>query len=283
MDKPSGIDGMIISRINNRREVIRSSESLDAAIEVYYDVIQQVYLANPLYFKMIFKADRLVVLMSILGGYYTLGCSSFRDVKKFCIRNDLLSSNTLDSFVSFLGVGKRLEIARDKQDKRRLTYKPTERSLSEVRELIYSLLAPYAVICPEFDLEYTLGHDDFTAVFLKNYAQVISSELFIYDAVPDSREFVTRDAGHIIMFNLYIESVRKKTLSVQYNYLNASARFSVSRSHIKRCFQAAERLDLLNLRQDGRTIELKPRFIAMVRDTFCFYLASAEYGALGAC
>lgn len=260
---------------------IRSSESLDAAIEVYYAATYQLYLGNVLYFKMIFKAERLVVLLSILGEYYTQDAPSFRDVRRFCIRNDLLSSNTLDSFVSFLRVGKRLEIARDEQDKRKLTYKPTARSLREVHQLLQSLLAPYAIICPEFDLKQALEHDDFIADFFKNYTQFISNEVFIFDVVPDSREFVTRDAGHIMMFHLYIESVRQKTCSVQYNYSNAATKFSVSRSHIKRCFQAAERLDLLSLRQDGKTIELKPRFIEMVRDSFCFYLASAEYGVLG--
>lgn len=70
---------------------------------------------------------------------------------------------------------------------------------------------------------------------------------------------------------------------MQYNYIKASAVFSVSRSHIKRCFQAAERLELLYLKWDGKAIELKPRFIDMVRETFCFYLATVEYGVLGAC
>lgn len=272
---------MVISVINLRRREIRLNADFDAAMETYYNVIHQIYLTNPLYFKVMFKANRIIILLAILGSYYTANNPSFREVKKLCIKHDLLSTNALNSFISFLRVGGSLEITRDEQDKRKLTYQPTIKGLNEVRELITSLLLPYAIIYPDFDLEQRLGHDDFTENFLKNYTQIISSEVFIFDVVPDSREFVTRDGGYMLMLNLYIESVRQKTLRVHYNYLKASTEFSVSRSHIKRCFQAAERLDLLSLRQDGKTIELKPRFIDMVRDSFCFYLATAEYAVLG--
>lgn len=272
---------MIVSIINGRRRDIGLSEGLDAAVMAYYNTVKLIYMTNPLTFKVMFKANRIIILMAILSNYYTLANPSFKEVKKLCINNDLLSVNALDSFISFLHVGGRLEVMRDEQDKRKLTYQPTEKVLNEVRELINSLLLPYAMIHPEFDLAQRIGHDDFMADFFKNYTQVILREIFVYDAVPDSREFLIRDGGHMMMFHLYIESLRQRTLTVQYNYLKASVEFSVSRSHIKRCFQAAERLDLLSLRQDGKTIELKPRFIKMVKDAFCFYLATIEYGVFG--
>ncbi len=272
---------MVVSIINGRRRKIGLNEGLDAAVVTYYNAIKPIYLSNPLHFKIIFKANRAIILSAILGGYYSLDNPSFKEVKKLCINNELLSSNALDSYISFLQVGGRLAIRRDEQDKRKLTYQPTAKGVNEVRELIDSLLLAYAMIYPEFALTPRVDHDDFMADFFKNYTQVIGKELFVYDAVPDSRVFLTKDGGHMMMFHLYIESLRQETLTVQYNYLKASTEFSVSRSHIKRCFQAAERLDLLNLRQDGKTIELKPRFIDMVREAFCFYLATVEYGVFG--
>ncbi|WMT15818.1 hypothetical protein [Serratia fonticola] len=262
--------------------MIRLNGKLDLAIENYYNITTKIYQTSPLYFKVMSKANRIIIFLAILGGYYTLENPCFREVKKLCINNDLLSTNALDSFISFLCVGGRLELSRNEQDKRKLTYRPTAKGLNEVYELISSLLLPYRIIYPEFDLADRLSHDDFMVVFFKNHSQVILNEIFIYDAVPDCREFVTRDGGHMIMFNLYIESVRQKTLAVKYNYLKASTEFSVSRSHIKRCFLAAEHLGLLHLKQDGKTIELTPRFIEMVKDSFCFYLATVEYGVLGA-
>lgn len=272
---------MVVSIINGRRREIGLGEDLDAAVEVYYNAIHKIYLTHPLYFKVMFKANRNIIFWSILGGCYTFKKPSFKEVKKLCINHELLSANALDSFISFLQVGGRLAIRRDEQDKRKLTYQPTAKGVNEVRELIDSLLLAYSMIYPEFDLAQRGDHDEFMANFFKNYTQVIGKELFVYDAVPDSRVFLTKDGGHMMMFHLYIESLRQETLTVQYNYLKASTEFSVSRSHIKRCFQAAERLDLLNLRQDGKTIELKPRFIDMVREAFCFYLATVEYGVFG--
>jgi hypothetical protein len=255
---------------------------LDEAVVAYYNATLKIYLSNPLYFKVMFKANRIIILLAILGGYYTLENPSFKEVKKLCINNELLSTNALDSFISFLQVGGRLAIARDEQDKRKLTYQPTAKGVNEVRELINSLLLANSTVCPEFELAQRVDHDDFMADFFKNYTQIIVKEMFVYDAVPDSRAFLTKDGGHMMMFHLYVESLRQRTLTVQYNYLKASTEFSVSRSHIKRCFQAAERLDLLYLKQDGKSIELKPRFINMVREAFCFYLATVEYGVLGA-
>ncbi|MGF6190190.1 hypothetical protein [Serratia sp. 2723] len=272
---------MVVSIINGRRREIGLSKDLDAAVEAYYNEARKIYLTHPLYFKMMFKSNRNVIFLAILGGYYTLKSPSFKWVKKLCINNELLSANAVGSFISFLQVGGRLAIGRDEQDKRKLTYQPTAKGVNEVRELIGSLLLAYSMIYPEFDFAQMVDHDDFMADFFKNYTQVIVKEMFVHDAVPDSRAFLTKDGGHMMMFHLYIESLRQGTLSVQYNYLKASTEFSVSRSHIKRCFQAAERLDLLNLRQDGKTIELKPRFIDMVREVFCFFLATVEYGVFG--
>jgi len=273
---------VVVSIINGRRREIGLSEDLDAAVEIYYNAIHKIYMTHPLYFKVMFKANRNIIFWSMLGGYYTFKNPSFKGVKKLCINHELLSANALDSFISFLQVGGRLAIRRDEQDKRKLTYQPTAKGVNEVRELIDTLLLAYAMIYPEFALAQRFDHDDFMADFFKNYIQVIGKEMFVYDVVPDSRAFLTKDGGHMMMFHLYMESLRQRTLTVQYNYLKVSTEFSVSRSHIKRCFQAAERLDLLNLRQDGKTIELKPRFIDMVREAFCFYLASVEYGVFGA-
>ncbi|WP_447887198.1 hypothetical protein [Serratia fonticola] len=273
---------MVVSIINGRRREIGLSEDLDAAVEIYYNAIHKIYMTHPLYFKVMFKANRNIIFWSMLGGYYTFKNPSFKGVKKLCINHELLSANALDSFISFLQVGGRLAIRRDEQDKRKLTYQPTAKGVNEVRELIDTLLLAYAMIYPEFALAQRFDHDDFMADFFKNYIQVIGKEMFVYDVVPDSRAFLTKDGGHMMMFHLYMESLRQRTLTVQYNYLKVSTEFSVSRSHIKRCFQAAERVDLLTLRPDGKVIELKPRFISMVREAFCFYLATVEYGVWGA-
>lgn len=126
-----------------------------------------------------------------------------------------------------------------------------------------------------------VNHKEFMSCFFKVYSEVIFGNIFIYEVIPDCRDFVSRDGGHMIMFNLYVESLRQNTLNIQYNYFKASLRCAVSRSHIKRCLQLAQGSSLLTLKDNGKLIELSPRFISMVRDCFSFYLATTEYGFTG--
>lgn len=48
---------MVVSIINGRRREIGLGEDLDAAVEVYYNAINKIYLTHPLYFKVMFKAN----------------------------------------------------------------------------------------------------------------------------------------------------------------------------------------------------------------------------------
>ncbi|CAM3921162.1 hypothetical protein [Serratia silvae] len=274
-------DNNLLLRIKERMGGISANEKLDDAIKCHYDIVHEIYLANPLYFKIALKSNRFIVISAILAIYYTNESPSFKEVKKFCIKNDLLSNNTLDSFISFLRVAGRLKAIPDENDKRRLSYRPTQKKLEEVTRIFKSIILPYSIIYPDVDIGHALNHEEFISGFFKNYSEVVFGNIFIHDVIPDCRDFVSRDGGHMIMFNLYVESLRQNTPNVQYNYLKASFMCAVSRSHIKRCLQLAEYAGLLTLKDNGQLVELSPRFIRMVRDCFSFYLTTTEHGLMG--
>ncbi|KOC89281.1 hypothetical protein [Winslowiella iniecta] len=259
----------------------RERDNINEAIKRHYELLHKLYLTNPLYFKTIFKANRFIIGSAILGIYYTRNGSTFKDIKKFCIANDLLSINALDSFLLFLRVGGRLEVYRDESDKRKLNYKPTAKALSETKKMINTMLIPCAMLSAEFDLAYYENYQNFVPAFFKSYAEITLNRIFVHDMVPGSGDFLSRDGGHMIMFNLYLESIKQNTLDVNYNFLKASFSCGVSRSHIKRCLQAVEQNQLLTIVESKHIVSLTPAFMQMVRDYFALYLASVKHGLTG--
>ncbi|MEJ4043408.1 hypothetical protein [Erwinia sp. SLM-02] len=267
--------------IRERAREFREKSNLNDAIKCHYDLLNKLYLTNPLYFKTLFKANRFIVGSAILGIYYTRSSSTFKDVRRFCIANDLFSSNALDSFLLFLRVSHRLEVYRDEQDKRKLNYQPTEKALNETRRMINTMLHPYALLSENCRADLYHRQDDFIPHFFRNYGEITLNRLFIHDMVPGSGEFLSHDGGHMIMFNLFQESIKQGSLEVKYNLLKASFACCVSRSLIRRCLKAAADRELLTIIEDKNTVSLKPEFMTMVQDYFCIYLATVEHGLKG--
>ncbi|ROR11313.1 hypothetical protein [Erwinia sp. JUb26] len=269
------------TEIKGRAKELREKSNLNDAIKCHYELLTKLYLTNPLYFKTLFKANRFIVGSAILGIYYTRSSSTFKDVRRFCIANDLFSSNALDSFLLFLRVSQRLEVFRDEDDRRKLNYKPTEKALNETRRMINTMLRPCSLLSADCDADFYLRQDDFIPRFFRNYGEITLNRLFIHDMVPGSGEFLSHDGGHMMMFNLFQESIKQGSLDVKYNLLKASFACCVSRSLIRRCLQAAASRQLLTIREDKNTVTLKPEFMTMVQDYFCIYLATVEYGLKG--
>lgn len=90
-------------KLKSMSREFRERSNINDAIQCHYDLLLKQYLTNPLYFKTLFKANRFIVGSAILGIYYTRSGSTFKDIKRFCIGNDLFSSNSLDSFLLFYG------------------------------------------------------------------------------------------------------------------------------------------------------------------------------------
>ena len=271
------------AKIIQKSVEFRERDNINEAINCHYELLHKLYLTNTLYFKTISKANRFIIGSAILGIYYTRNGCTFKDIKRFCITNDLLSINALASFLLFLRVGGRLEVYRDESDKRKLNYKPTAKALTEAKEMINTMLIPCAMLSANdrFNLDYYQNDQNFVPAFFKSYAGITLNRIFIHDMVPGSDVFLSRDGGHMIMFNLYLESVKQKTLDVNYNFLKASFSCGVSRSHIRRCLQAAEQKQLLTMVENQHIVSLTPAFIQLVKDYFALYLASVKHGLTG--
>ena len=267
--------------IFHRAEEIKSHKDIEAVMQKHYKLLFRLYLTKPLYFKVIFKANRFIIGSAIMAYFFTTEKPTLRHVKDFCKKTGLISDNTIDSFLLFIRVGGRMDVKKDPQDKRKLNYQVTSKALDETRALINTMMIPYGMLYPDFDVSGCLKMENFTADYFQKYAEIILNQVYLFDMVPDCKAFVFRDAGHMLLLDLYIESIKQQTAVIEYNYLKASLKCGVSRSHIKRCLKAAEVDGLLTLDTPNNTIILHLTFMQMVLNYFAVYMAMVEHGLRG--
>ncbi|WP_413528201.1 hypothetical protein [Rahnella inusitata] len=267
--------------ISHRAEAIKSHKDIEAVMQKHYKLLFRLYLTKPLYFKVIFKANRFIIGSAIMAYFFTTEKPTLRHVKDFCKKTGLISDNTIDSFLLFIRVGGRMDVKKDPQDKRKLNYQVTSKALDETRALINTMMIPYGMLYPDFDVSGCLKMENFMADYFHKYAEITLNQVYLFDMVPDCKEFIFRDAGHMLLMDLYIESIRQQTAVIEYNYLKASLKCGVSRSHIKRCLKAAEVGGLLTLDTPNNTIILHLTFMQMVLNYFAVYMAMVEHGLRG--
>lgn len=267
--------------IYHRAAEIKSNKNISLVMQKHYKLLFRLYLTKPLYFKVIFKANRFIIGSAIMAYSFTSANPTLRDVKDFCKKTGLISDNTIDSFLLFIRVGGRMEVRKDALDKRKLTYTVTNKALDETRALINTMMIPYGMLYGDFDVSACLKMENFHAEYFKKYAEITLKHVYLFDMVPESKAFIFRDAGHMLLMDLYIESLQQKTTVIEYNYLKASLKCGVSRSHIKRCLQDAEAAGLLTLDKASNTLILHLSFMQMALDYFAVYMAMVEYGLRG--
>ncbi|TPG63125.1 hypothetical protein [Ewingella americana] len=267
--------------IYHRAEEIKSHNDIELVMQKHYKLLFRLYLTKPLYFKVIFKANRFIIGSAIMALFFTTDNPTLREVKDFCKKTGLISDNTIDSFLLFIRVGGRMDVKKNPQDKRKLNYQVTSKALDETRALINTMMIPYGMLNKDFDVSRCLKMEDFTAEYFQKYSEITLNQVYLFDMVPDCKAFIFRDAGHMILMDLYIESIRQQTAVIEYNYLKASLKCGVSRSHIKRCLKAAEVNGLLTLDSLNNTIVLHLTFMQMVLNYFAVYMAMVEHGLRG--
>ncbi|MFU2319076.1 hypothetical protein [Rahnella sp. PCH160] len=267
--------------ISHRAQEIKSHKDIESVMQKHYKLLFRLYLTKPLYFKVIFKANRFIIGSAIMAYFFTTEYPTLRHVKDFCKKTGLISDNTVDSFLLFIRVGGRMDVKKDPLDKRKLNYTVTSKALDETRALINTMVIPYGMLYKDFDVSRCLKMENFNAEYFRKYSEITLNQIYLFDMVPDCKEFIFRDAGHMILMDLYVESIRQKSPMIEYNYLRASLKCGVSRSHIKRCLKAAEAGGLLILDTTNNTIVLHLSFMQMVLNYFAVYMAMVEYGLHG--
>lgn len=256
---------------------IRNSPQFHQMILQHGVMIEQTYQHHPLFYKIIFRNSRFIICSTLMYIYYTQSGAALKDVKAFFKGKNIISENSLDSFLFFLRVGRWLEVKKDVQDRRTLLFTPTEYALREVRQLVSSMALPYQIVAPEIPVDELLEHGRFLPAFFKNYGQLMAREIYLIDLVPQVGLFITKDAGHMVLLILFMESIRHNSHMLLLSSAEIAKFSSVSRTHINRILQAAEKSGLLTTKNNV-LIELNSSFIVMAERYFSLYMAMVGYG-----
>ncbi|HGM5492587.1 TPA: hypothetical protein ACKP1B_004286 [Serratia fonticola] len=260
-----------------RATKIRNSAQFHQTIVKHGAIIEQAYHDHPLFYKIIFRNSRFIICSALLSIYYTQNQAALKDVKAFFKGKNIISENSLDSFLFFLRVGRWLEVKKAEQDRRTLLFTPTKNALRAAYGLVSSMALPYQTLAPEMQVAAMLEQPWFLPAFFKTYGQLVVKELYLIDLVPQVELFISKDAGHMVLLILFMESIRHNSNMLLLSSAEIAKFSAVSRTHINRILLAAEKSGLLTTKNNV-LIELNSSFIVMAERYFSLYMAMVGYG-----
>lgn len=263
--------------LEKQAKEIRNSDLFHTAIVKHGDFLKDTYKKHPLFYKIIFRNSRFIICSTIIAIYYNQADAGLKDIKLFFKGKNIISENSLDSFLFFLRVGRRLEVRHPEQDKRQLLYKPTPSALRETHALIASMALPYQVLAPSMPIATLLDSPCFIPDFFAAYGQLMLKEIYLIDLVPQAGLFISKDAGHMVLMMLFIESIIQDSTLLLISSAKIATFCSVSRAHINRMLLAAEKSGLL-MTTNNVVIELNSSFFVMVERYFSLYFAMVGFG-----
>ncbi|MBP1132297.1 MULTISPECIES: hypothetical protein [Serratia] len=264
-------------QMENQAKKIRNSQNFHAAIVKHGELLKDTYKKHPLFYKIIFRNSRFIVCSTILSIYYLQSNASLKDIKKFFKGKNIISESSLDSFLFFLRVGRRLEIKPCDRDRRLMCYKPTLHALFETQALIASIALPYQMLTPKMPIVALLENPGFIPDFFAAYGQFMLKEIYLIDLVPQSELFISKDAGHMILLMLFIESIKQDSPLLLLSSAKIAKCCSVSRAHINRILKTAEKSGLLST-INNVVIELNRSFFIMAERYLSLYFSMIEFG-----
>jgi hypothetical protein len=268
--------------LEQRATKIRKSPRFPQAIIKHGVMISNVYENHPMFYKIIFRNSRFIICSALLAIYYTQNEAALKDVKSLFKGKNIISENALDSFLFFLRVGRWLEVKKAEQDRRTLLFTPTENALRQAHELVSSMALPYQTLTPEIPVAELLEQPEFLPAFFKVYGQLVVQEVYLIELVPQAALFIAKDAGHMVLLMLFMESIRHNSHLLLLSSAEIAKFSSVSRTHINRILLAAEKSGLLTTKNNV-LIELNSSFMVMAERYFSLYMAMVGYSLDGAC
>lgn len=249
------------------------------AIKLHYKSIFKSYNENKLFFKTIFKSHRFLLATLIVNEYYASEEPLLANVKKNFLDMNMLSGNTISTFFAFLKITRRIELKTSQHDKRKWVYRITEKGINETYQLINTMTVSLSTLFPGHNIKELTKKDDFLPHFFRHYKSIVDHQLFYFDMVENVDIFILKDAGHMILLNLYCNAYKHEDcLIVSIPLAKLASNCGVSRSHIKRIILEAEEKKLLTYCNQTNTIRLLPEFIHMFEKYMAYYFASVLIG-----
>ncbi|CCG86016.1 hypothetical protein [Erwinia piriflorinigrans] len=272
---------LIIMKMEKHIEAIKSfnDNKFEKSIFLHYHSISYSYSKNKLFYKTIFKNHRFVLSTILVIEFFTSSPPLLAEVKRKFMLLEMLSDNTVSNFLTFLKVSRRIKTRTLNDDHRKQSFVVTDKGLNETLNLIKTMVIPLDYLSPELSLKTRVEESNSLNDFFHNYSAIINNGLFDFECAANIDIFILKDAGHMILLNLYC-NVEKKPHGniVSVSLAEISAKCGVSRSHIKRIITEAELAGLLLFSMKKKEILLLPPFFRMTEEYMAYYFSKVLIG-----
>jgi CRP-like cAMP-binding protein len=262
----------VISELKDNAHKIRKFRDINEMILIHELMLSNFYSKKPFFYKMIFKYSRFYIVTVIYSIYYCTHCPTFKNVKFFFAKQErLISVNTLTSLLIQLRVSGRIDVYRNKNNRRESLYRPSSAAIQEIYDLIQCVFKPWEILHGE-----ACGRDVLLPSFFFRYGDFVFNFITMKDLIPEAELFIEKDAGHMIMLILYREYVHQNSQIIMLTHKKIANYSHVSRSHVFNVLREAQSAGFITVK-NNLFIELSDRFIRMFRMYFSFYLAQVLY------
>ncbi|MDF7680155.1 hypothetical protein PT300_05840 [Enterobacteriaceae bacterium ESL0689] len=243
----------ILHILNTQLESLISTELLTKAILAHYDSFKRMYDTNPIHYKVILKKGKFLLYTILAINSYCSSKKLISDARKKCLSLDVLSMNSIYSFIEYLYTNKIIEIDSSDDDKRKLNYSFTEKGEKEIEKIIKTTEPAISLLKNQ---TINLSSKNSIENYLKRYTEIFDCGILLFKDMNEINVFIDKDGGHLIL--LYIFCNQKDNV-----FTGSISRISfycnVSRSHISRTITEAIELGLIKKNKNGSLL-LLPAF-----------------------
>lgn len=241
-------------------------ENLDSAIKLHYADLTTLYNTNPNHFRFLFQNNRFILSTYLAIDYYTSEKPSIAKVKRKCLslNTHALSNNTIYSLFDYYLISNRIKLFKNTEDKRTSCYYFTRKGEQDIIDLISVMIPAIQLLKNNHKIEIAFTDISFLESYFVNYSTIVELGYAFFSNVKDIELFISKNAGHLILMNLYCNQDKNGRLNI--SLLQLSKNCNVSRNHIRSIINIAMSIDLIDKDRKCESYILRPAFNEMIKN-----------------
>lgn len=205
------------------------------------------------------------------GPYFTKA-----QIQTFARNYGIATPNRVSAIIDLAIRSGYLTIQETKQDRRKNPLVPTEQFQKCIASSAALHLTPLSILFGERYADINCEISDTARLAIDIYFEAT----IFHGQRTMAKLFVQRDAGYVILVKLLLVSkifTEQPSSIIALPFARVSRAFGVSRAHVQKLFQLAERAGLISIRAiGGKEIEIRPRLIKISRSIIIVAIATAK-------
>ena len=262
------LERLVGGRLRLTFENILNHPQLPAARGAYLNAFLDVYDGDPFLVRLLLEAGRFLVFhtAAVLDAAQDLSRRetwfTVSALKEVLATYGFASGRHVDHLVRRLCDVGFLDKLQAPADRRVTLLSATEKLWSHHSKWLAAHYVPLATLFPHHDYGPVLSHDRaFDVLHCRSCPAFIPVSARLMMTLPDTMLFFNHSAGPLIQNTVLKAAIDSGNPHAAVPYIDATARFGVSRSHVRRLMKSAQSADLVRLvGRGGRQIEILPRF-----------------------